>query len=207
MASQNADSSKSWIRQVSTWISLSATIFSLLALYLVHFNKGELEVEMPMSVGILFTGDSPGYLLIPAVFYNTGAQRTKQLVKDITATLSPIEDDGLTNQSLYFEWKDTQKFMGKLEFEDRYPDNIEDVADYIVFVSRSVPFNINGGESDYKLLNLELKSADPKINNLSAFQLKLIVQTSGRIKDTEKVSYYSKGGLVPGYNWFDRQKK
>jgi len=214
MASQNADSSKSWIRQASTWISLSATIFSLLALYLVHFDKGKLEIELPMSVGILLRGDTPGNLLIPVVFYNTGALRTTQLVRDITVTLSPIEDDGLTNQSLYYEWYENHKFMGKLEFERLYPDKKENVQDYFVYESRDVPFNIKGGESDYKLLHLKFKNADPKIkynskafqlllDNLSAFQLLLKVEPSGRSKGPEKVSYYRKGGLVKGYNWFD----
>lgn len=213
MSSQNADSSKSWIRQASTWISLSATIFSLLALYLVHFNKGRLEIELPQSVAILLKGVDAGNLLIPVVFYNTGALRTKKLVKDITATLSPIEDDGLTNQSLYFKWYETRKFMGKYEFERLYPDRKQDVHDYLVYESRGVPFNIKGGESDYKLLLLKFESAAPKINNseafqlllnnLSAFQLLLKVETSGRSKGPEKVSYYRKGKLVKEYNWFD----
>ena len=161
---------------------------------------------MPMSVGVKLGGDSPVDLLIPVVFYNSGAQPTNQVVRDITATLTPIEGDA-TNQSLYFKWFDTQMFMGKVEFEDRYPDKKEDVYDYIVYESRSVPFNIKGGESNSKLLHLRLISEDPKINNLSAFQLLLNVETSGRGKDPEKFSYYyRKSGInEKGYNWFDRQ--
>ena len=163
---------------------------------------------MPISVGLTLKDytqkdDSDVFLLIPAVFYNTGAERTNQVVRNITATLTPIEDNG-NGQDLQFEWYETNKFMGKKEYELRYKAREKDVRDYIVYDNRSVPFNIKGGESDSRLLRLILISEDPKVN-ISAFNVSLNVESSRGKKKLKPVSYYRNEKITQdGYTWFDR---
>lgn len=193
-----------WLQQPSSWLSLIATVVSLTTVYLVNLSAGSLEVQLPEEVGVKANPNSTRDVdvLVPVVFYNTGAPRRQRIVTAISGELSPPN-----TLSLPLRWIDTQNFMGKIEYESRYPDKkIPNVQDYVVYQSRSVPFVVAGGDSEYKMLHLVPPTWFFRgiIRELTAFKLVLVVKTSD---ETFKVqgAYARQEGLSLGeYVWFTK---
>jgi hypothetical protein len=150
-------------------------------------------------VGVQVVPDSRVDLVVPVIFYNTGAPRRHRIVTVIEATLN----DGSQN-ALPLRWVDTQQFIGKTEYESRYPDRAQPgVCDYVDYQSRRVPFIIAGGDSEYKMLRL-VSGQGSTIQELTTFDLVIMVETRDESFEVRGV-YTREAGLKPGeYTWFRR---
>ncbi len=202
--SDKSETSPNWFKQTSSWLSLLATVISITTFYLTNLRNGVLEIQLPEEVGVRLNTDLSIDLLIPTVFYNTGATNNQRIITGITGTV--VLSD---SQTFNFRWQDTWDFMGRLDFETRYPEEIAKtpVGDYIIYNGRSVPFVIPGRHSDYKMLRLVPLEAITLGNDMPIFQLTLVVKTTNKNFETAG-SYSSKKQLVSEqYMWFHKSEK
>lgn len=201
--SDKPDASPKWFTQMSSWLSLFATIVSLTTFYLVNLRNGSIEVQLPEEIGVKLNPDSSIDLLVPTVFYNTGAPNNQRIITAVTATVT-LDD----NQTLNFSWKDTWDFIGKIEFESRFPDNTAKTIippdDYVIYNSRSVPFVVHGRDSDYKMLRIVPLEVTAVSSDLSAFQLILVAKTKDERFETEGSYSVEKDLVVGTYIWFHK---
>lgn len=199
---KNSNEFSNWFRLPGSWLSLLAIIISLITFYILNIRSGTLEVQLPEDVGIKLNVDSTVDVLVPAVFYNTGSPRSQRIVTSIKSTLT----DNL-NQKISLYWTDTQDFIGAAEFESKYPDKISPgVKDYIIYKSRSVPFIVPGGDSEFKILHLVPEESKIAIKEFSSFELTLNVKTSDE-NFTMTESYSSNIILSPDeYAWFKKSE-
>lgn len=203
MLKRNSSEFRNWFRQPGSWLSIFAIIISLITFYILNISKGTLEVQLPEDVGIKLNIDSTVDVLVPVVFYNTGSPKSQRVVTSINSTLT----DNI-NQKISLFWTDTQEFIGAAEFESKYPDKVSPgVKDYIIYKSRSVPFIVPGGDSDFKILHLVPEKLKITIKEFSSFELTLVVKTNDE-NFTVKASYSGNINLSPvEYVWFNKSEK
>ena len=185
----------------SFWFSLFAAVISAIGFYQGNLRAGTLKVQLPEEVGVMLNYDTSVDFLVPTVVYNTGNPGDQRIVTTITADI--IADN---NQIFKYRWRDTWDFIGKIEFESRFPNNIARLPaeDYIIYNSRSAPYVVSGGDSDYRVVRLRPLDSDGVIPDLSRFTLVYTIITSnGKFQHQGVYAYQS--GLRPGqYVWFQK---
>jgi hypothetical protein len=203
-----------WLKSkdVSFWISLISAAIAVWTFYFVYLSGPRLRVQLPKSVGIAVP-DEPdaGYtLLIPAIFYNAGPERSVVAITDVTASLTPIAES--EPSPLKFYWYETDKWLSAEEYKKEYPEDYADdlahdrhVEDYVVYDSRVYPFVLFGGGSATKLLKLWADNPGTQFIRPSSFDLSLTAMAGGKQFTTS--GRYSIGKkLEKGiFNWFTQK--
>jgi len=190
MKAAKANSGRSiyeWLKNPSSWISLSACIISLLTFFLVYADKGRIKILLPYSVGIGISSETNDLdIVVPATFSNTGAPRTMRHILLITGHVSSLDESvHLDNGPLW--WTYENKFVGEEEFFRRYPTkkNDGDKRDYIVYEGRAIPFTLKGDESITKIMELEMPGTHPDVVP-GEFKIELILHTeSGNVRESK----------------------
>jgi hypothetical protein len=125
-----------------------------------------------------------GYqLLVPAIFYNAGPERSTVAITDVSASLI---SDG-EPLPLQFDWYETERWVSVEEYKKEYPEQYADdiahnkhVGDYVVYDSQDYPFVLFGGGSATKILKLWADNPGTKIIDLSSFDLSLTAIAGGQ---------------------------
>ena len=195
---------RDWLPGLNTWLALLAIIVSLISLYWAELRLGSLEVHLPEEVGIMLNDDGTVDLLVSVLFHNSGAPARNRIVRVITASLTDQN-----NQTLSFRWRDTWRFIGRVEFESLYPNfraRQTTPEDYILYEDRNIPFVVAGQASESRLLHL---TPDPAARSsldseTGTFDMILVVETlDGTI--TTAGRYAAQSGLFAGqYSWFQK---
>lgn len=167
-------------RPPSPWLPLSFSLVSLLlsavTFYLVHANKGELELLLPDKVGIALKNGRLD-LVVPITFTNTGAPRQG---RQVLATSAEVQTTSSPPFVATTEWTYEVGFVHRLRFfkdfpEERARDHGE--VDFIVYSNRAFPFQLNGATSLSKTYNFVQTSGQAPMRPLGEFQLTLRVRT------------------------------
>jgi hypothetical protein len=167
-----------WIKEPSSWLALTASIISIATFFLVYADHGTVDLILPDRVGMKYDALSDtAEMLLPLTFTNTGAPRTQRHVLRVTALVSPAQSPAAGNTDPAFAWEYEKVFIGKLEWEKRYPDWFDKYpedrnnADFVDYLGRALAFSLHGGESKSKLFNMLQSNGKLSGRSLSDFAL------------------------------------
>src|SRR5208282_345117 len=174
-----------WLKNPSSWISLSAAIISAISFWLVYLDTGAIKVLLPHRIGIgISIGSWDLDILVPATFYNTGAPPTRRDIERITGRLHSLDKSVPLDGTV--EWTYEDKFVGHDEFFRTYPTK-KDTGDpdYVEYQGRATSFSLRGNESSTKIMELEMARTHIAVAP-SEFQIEVILHTTERaeFKDT-----------------------
>jgi hypothetical protein len=167
-----------WSRDPTSWLSVIATLVSIITFVLVYAWPGELKVVLPVQVGLKTEGGQLK-LLLPVTFTNTGAPSIRRHIVTLRAELHDREQPHI--QPVVLRWESEWRFVGVLEFNKKYLDQADPgVEDYIEYVSRAVPFAIAGGQSTSKVMFLKQRPGAVGDSGFRSFELNVIAKTEGK---------------------------
>lgn len=170
----------SWFKQPSSWLSIIATLISLITFFIVYEYKGKLIVTLPDRIGVCATGDLS--IIVPLSITNTGAPRTVRHIIRITAIMEDIAPlkDNPTKVSV--RWRMETKFVPRPGYSH--------LDDSIGYVNRVVPFAVHGGTSLEKVFNLIQIGRGFEKKFIDSFTIKVKIETDNGTFYSRK-SYYN----------------
>jgi hypothetical protein len=212
---------KAFFKAPASWISMAAAAISILTFYFVYAHTGALTVLLPDRVG-LTNGTVRFGVVIPLVLTNTGAARRHRHIVEAATTLvfSPVGET--QPRSIPLRWEYEVQFVGRLDFEQKYPDKDQrspalkspapksaapespaqatEVDDYVTYLSRAFPFHMAGGTSLVKVYQFQPVDHAFRATQVGTFRLLTRIRTES---ETFEVSgtFTCPGKIGGNYTW------
>lgn len=169
-----------WFKQPSSWLSIIATLISLITFFLIYEYKGKLIVTLPDRIGICASGNIA--IIVPLAITNTGAPRTVRHIIRITANITDIAPLNDKPTKVSVRWRMECKFVPRPGFSH--------LNDSIGYINRVVPFAVPGGTSAEKVFNFIQYDGDFEKDFVDNFTIQVKIETDNGTFYSRK-SYYN----------------
>jgi hypothetical protein len=203
-----------WLKDQSWWLGTAAAIASALTFYFNIVNRGSLQVFLPDDVGVEISDQGRPIVHLPIAIANTGAARTRHVVRRVEATLADAGNGDPRTREHALRWTQDSVFLGRDAYFQKYPGRdprgkpdagqAAVYDDYFDYGQRAVPFVVNGAASVSKILKLEPRGTGT-LSSVGRATLRVEV-TSDRDTYTASAAYDCKGapGVGKGTQWCSR---